>query len=372
MDAHLNSLGNPHSDVQAPSDNSPGHTQSSSAESAPQQHSDVIPPNTIPLERRLEAERAAQAHRAATRTQNPPRDPHRGTGQPAWHRVVLRYQGSADLSLEDLRAYRFNDGDVDEPDTEDDTEEEDYDEAEDNDDEADPADDDGPELDNPLLAQRRSFPVTLNSSAWRPPKVECTICQDDFTDKPKSVRRLICGHSHCDDCIKANAHSALDSAPFSPAKCCHVIPRETLTRAGAFTDDEAKRYSNKMEELTNPHYKLYCWGEGCGAFIPLANQKKRVGECEQCGKKTCKTCRQKSHFGGCDQEKLQELRNSEDLVYKLAGNKGWKRCPNCLNIVQKHGGCNHMACHCGQGFCYACGQAVSAEQHVCSKESEPV
>ncbi|KAI0593462.1 hypothetical protein F4775DRAFT_586794 [Biscogniauxia sp. FL1348] len=215
---------------------------------------------------------------------------------------------------------------------------------------------------------RGSFPVVLNSQAWRPANVECTICLDSFP--ASSIKRLTCGHSHCHGCIKLNARVALDSTPFSPAKCCHVIPRELLQRAEAFTDDEAKRYSNRMEELTNPHYKLYCWVSGCGAFIPAANQKKRVGECTECGKRTCKVCRQKSHFGACDQGKLQEQQNSEDLVYKLAENKGWKRCPNCLNIVQKHGGCNHMSCNCGQSFCYACGQAFSGgvDAHLCTKD----
>ncbi|KAI1487023.1 hypothetical protein F5X96DRAFT_673061 [Biscogniauxia mediterranea] len=218
---------------------------------------------------------------------------------------------------------------------------------------------------------RPSFPVVLNSQAWRPAKVECTICLDSYL--PSSIKRLTCGHSHCDDCIKLNARVALESSPFSPAKCCHVIPRELLTRANAFTGDEAKRYSHRMEELTNPHYKLYCSAADCGAFIPVANQRTRVGECPECGKKTCKACRQKSHWGPCDQEKLQEQKNSEDLVYKLAAHKGWKRCPNCLNIVQKHGGCNHMSCNCGQSFCYACGHAFSGgtDAHLCSKDPMP-
>jgi hypothetical protein len=170
--------------------------------------------------------------------------------------------------------------------------------------------------------------------------VTCLICEEKHPRK--DLFRSLCNHWHCLKCLKENALIALKSNPFTPARCCLVIPKESLGYVGALTEDELKQYSVKMEELTNPRRKLYCWGEDCGAFIPLDSRKRRVGECASCGRKTCKTCHAKSHFGACDQSKLKEAKEGVDEVYRLAESKGWKRCPNCLNMVQKDGGCNHM------------------------------
>ncbi|KAI8628215.1 hypothetical protein F5Y19DRAFT_145224 [Xylariaceae sp. FL1651] len=170
--------------------------------------------------------------------------------------------------------------------------------------------------------------------------VACVVCEDEFLRK--NLYRTMCNHWHCIKCLKANAFVALTSNPFTPAKCCQVIPTESLHQIGALSTDEFKQYEAKMEELTNPRRKLYCWGEDCGAFIPLDNRKRRVGECAKCERRTCKVCRAKSHFGACDKAKLLEVKEGEEEIYRLAEAKGWKRCPNCLNMVQKDGGCNHM------------------------------
>lgn len=53
-----------------------------------------------------------------------------------------------------------------------------------------------------------------------------------------------------------------------------------------------------------------------------------------------------------------ELRSVEDAaILRMAAQHAWKRCPapGCGHIVEKTDGCNHMRCHCGVGFCYACG-----------------
>ncbi|KAI1081780.1 hypothetical protein F5B20DRAFT_57378 [Whalleya microplaca] len=200
-------------------------------------------------------------------------------------------------------------------------------------------------------------------------QVECLICGDSFTTAG-GIYQLGCRHMHCTACVKNNAKSSLESMPFAPAKCCQVIPKETLKHLKVFTDDEFKRYVIKLEELVTPHKKLYCWGEDCGAFIPMANNKKRVGQCDQCARRTCKKCGLKSHFGPCDQSKIQDTLQGEEQVLKLAKLQGWKRCVNCLNLVQKDGGCNHMSCTCGQQFCYKCGHAMTTP-HQCVKHQAP-
>ncbi|KAI8949750.1 hypothetical protein F4801DRAFT_390356 [Xylaria longipes] len=194
--------------------------------------------------------------------------------------------------------------------------------------------------------------------------VTCAICKEDYPRK--DICCLLCRHWHCKDCFTGNFRIALKSNPFVPAKCCGVIPSDLLSQFGALTANEVEQYKVKMEELTNPRSKLYCWG--CAAYIPNDRRTRKVGDCGLCGKRTCKACRAKSHFGACDKTKIQTDIEAEDEVYLLAESKGWKRCPNCLNLVQKNGGCNHMTCNCGQDFCYLCGQVYGSGPHTCEQE----
>ncbi|TRX98865.1 hypothetical protein FHL15_000207 [Xylaria flabelliformis] len=201
------------------------------------------------------------------------------------------------------------------------------------------------------------------------PKKNCAICDEEYPIN--ELRVLFCNHWHCRSCLRGNVRVALSSRPFAPAKCCSVIPAELLRQFGGLTTNEIEQYKVKMEELTNPRSKLYCWG--CAAYIPNAQRTKRVGDCSVCGKRTCKACRAKSHFGACDKTKTQADGAVEDGVYLLAELKGWKRCPNCLNLIQKNGGCNHMTCSCGENFCYLCGEVYGiygSSSHTCERQQQ--
>jgi len=41
------------------------------------------------------------------------------------------------------------------------------------------------------------------------------------------------------------------------------------------------------------------------------------------------------------------------------------QCPHCLQLVNRSAGCNHMACACGESFCYSCGGKTSGEESSC-------
>ncbi|KAI1330893.1 hypothetical protein F5Y16DRAFT_424286 [Xylariaceae sp. FL0255] len=193
---------------------------------------------------------------------------------------------------------------------------------------------------DPMPFGHRGLPRAEAYSHNEVPTVKCVVCEEKF--RVNQVYTAACHHYHCADCLKANVRSSLSSLPFRPVKCCFAIPSEQLRNFGALSADEVKQYELKVEELTNPYRKLYCWGQDCGAFISVSERSKRVGTCTSCGRKTCKACNEKSHWGPCNKDKLQETRDSEEEVEKLAETKGWKRCPNCLTLIQKAAGCNHM------------------------------
>ena len=168
--------------------------------------------------------------------------------------------------------------------------------------------------------------------------VKCNTCLDSVPSE--WVQTLSCQHVHCHGCLAANVRNCLDTKPFKAAKCCQVIPTRTIKMMDSIlSEDELDAYDAKMTELTSPAMKIYC--VGCGNPLVIGSRK-RSGECQQCGVKTCKSCRLKTHKGKCDKSKLEEAHQSEELVYKLAKSKGWKACPNCGNVAQKSSGCNHM------------------------------
>jgi hypothetical protein len=173
-------------------------------------------------------------------------------------------------------------------------------------------------------------------------KEECVACGDSFNQGAGEAIRLRCRHLHCLDCLKRNAQSSLTNKPFAPAKCCsRVIDLDALVAAGSFTPEETKQYESKVEELTTPESKLYCYA--CNAFIPKSNYSKVwVATCEACKVNTCRRCGHKSHRPGCKPENLVANKSQSDAVLSLASSKKWKKCPNCTQLIEKAAGCNFM------------------------------
>ncbi|KAI0490019.1 hypothetical protein F4859DRAFT_509596 [Xylaria cf. heliscus] len=141
----------------------------------------------------------------------------------------------------------------------------------------------------------------------------CSICNGDYPTK--DLCALICGHIHCRDCLQMNFRTALESRPFLPARCCLTLSIDQFHDYDPLTEKEVREYHNRMEELTTTQGKLYCWG--CAAYISIDRRTKRIGDCDLCGKRTCRTCRAKSHFGPCDKTKLQADKAAEDSVVLL-------------------------------------------------------
>jgi hypothetical protein len=138
-----------------------------------------------------------------------------------------------------------------------------------------------------------------------------------------------------------------------PFKCCdQEVPVDLLS--DLLSADFQARYSLLVLELSTPN-PIYCSNRICGVFLPPANARgPDLMECFCCGNGTCRHCRNWNHPGiECWADTAtQEAR-------ALAGAKGWKACPFCLNMVERSSGCLHMTCRCGKQFCYRCGRPWS-------------
>lgn len=174
----------------------------------------------------------------------------------------------------------------------------------------------------------------------------CVICNSSASSED-GVRftKLPCGHHHCARCLGFAFNMAVRGRPFRPARCCPKTPSidPGVLRAGVDATEVEQHMDAYLAHLDEHDCrdKLFCHAPTCSAFIPVAARSPRVGTCPKCGRKTCKRCRARSHWGACRAEALKALKGDEQLL-DLAGRKNWKRCPDCGVMVERANGCPHM------------------------------
>ncbi|KAL1695837.1 hypothetical protein GGG16DRAFT_86208 [Schizophyllum commune] len=219
----------------------------------------------------------------------------------------------------------------------------------------------------------------------------CGICLDVFqlTNSPIKAAasansssklpfglRLPCpsGHSYCIDCLSSHIKSKLDpsgdgtgagpSAIVFPIRCPECSPEEWPT---GITDDVAQRVLSEKgmvmwhtQRLLDSLPKLYCPNKQCSALVQAHEDADEPrAECPSCMQAMCVPCRVAWHQDlSC--EEFQALppdeRDPEDrALLELARAQSWRRCPECMVIVELTVGCNHMICRCGTHFCFRCG-----------------
>ncbi|KAI0398555.1 hypothetical protein F5Y17DRAFT_411060 [Xylariaceae sp. FL0594] len=204
------------------------------------------------------------------------------------------------------------------------------------------------------------------SPQFPPDFLQCDGCLEPVTDR-NYAEMSNCAHRYCRDCSDRMIKISLESKPFGPLRCCGIIPIEDFHSLALISPDQRKKYEKLMEEVTLPIPKLYCWDKDCNEYIPSANRNRRVGRCDACEKKTCKACRQKSHFGPCDPAVVKQSQDETSQIMQLGATKKWKLCPNCQQMIQKSGGCQHIICKCEQHFCFVCGQPWHPSGHHCDR-----
>ncbi|KAF2396056.1 hypothetical protein EJ06DRAFT_454528, partial [Trichodelitschia bisporula] len=174
---------------------------------------------------------------------------------------------------------------------------------------------------------------------------KCHLCIDEFP--ASEIIALSCTHASCTDCLKALfLHATANEAQFPP-RCCRPIPLALI--APALSSAEYSAYVAASEEFSTPN-RTYCSNRTCGRFISPNYISAELAICSACGTSTCAHCKNSAHADACSSD--------EDLqaVLALAKEKGWRRCGQCRNMVEKTVGCYHISCTCGFQWCYLCGE----------------
>ncbi|RAK73231.1 BRcat and Rcat domain-containing protein, partial [Aspergillus fijiensis CBS 313.89] len=174
----------------------------------------------------------------------------------------------------------------------------------------------------------------------------CTGCTEDISRA--KVARSHCSHNYCSSCLERCFKSSLTEGGRFPPRCCGR-PYDIATVGKHLTPETLRQYEKKKVEFETPN-KVYCSRGRCSAFIPSTWIANNTANCPNCGHQTCAVCKEPFHTGFCSQNTDYNRQMSAARKY------GWQTCPHCRRLVERHSGCQHVACLCGVDFCYFCGR----------------
>lgn len=162
---------------------------------------------------------------------------------------------------------------------------------------------------------------------------ECTSCEDRFA--AKDLITTSCGHCYCGSCLSMVFNAAVSDESLYPPSCCVQMPIP-IEHAKRFLDPEfGATFEEKGVEFSTVD-RTYCSDPTCSKFIPLGTTYNGTVYCYTCDKGTCVVCKAPAHEGDCPAD--LELA----AILKYAEEMHWQRCFNCLTVVQRQQGCNHM------------------------------
>ena len=193
---------------------------------------------------------------------------------------------------------------------------------------------------------------------------QCAICLSYF--RPDDCMQCSgCpenAHWLCLPCFSDYAHQAV-SFPLKCIQCDAYYDR--IVQQIILPSQLLKKHEEKLEELdrkvalnSNVSGVLRC----CNlvGVVEVGQEGNGYITCPTCKTNYCLRCGSPRHEGSCTQW-------SVNSTQEWAHQNGAQRCPNCHELIQKNGGCNHMTCRkpmgCGYEFCYVCLQKWPCARH---------
>ncbi|KAH0160733.1 hypothetical protein KCU67_g6615, partial [Aureobasidium melanogenum] len=165
-------------------------------------------------------------------------------------------------------------------------------------------------------------------------EIECLACCTDVVRTEAYINT--CGHPYCRKCVNRLFKTAVRDESLWPPQCCKaemsIKTIEHLLREDLIPLVKVRQ----VEMSTHISDRTYC--ATCTTFIPENKIREKTGTCSKCWTSTCTECKEKDHIGDCQIKLQQDIKDLELLAEK----NGWKKCSNCLMLVEHNTGCNHM------------------------------
>jgi len=189
----------------------------------------------------------------------------------------------------------------------------------------------------------------------------------------KALHTLPCQHNCCEACIRGLVSQATVDETKMPPQCCSQSIPSTIIK-GLLNREEQDKFMKAVWLCNTPwEARIFCPDTACGEFIPKRAKidPKHPFEvaCRKCRSRACSICKGPAHAVGQDCPADWEL----DVVTQVRENSSWRRCYNCINLVEVAHGCTHIICQCKAEFCYHCGavwDSMAGCPNNCSNEEE--
>eukprot|EP01113_Clastostelium_recurvatum_P009195 TRINITY_DN143_c0_g1_i1.p1 TRINITY_DN143_c0_g1~~TRINITY_DN143_c0_g1_i1.p1 ORF type:complete len:376 (-),score=62.17 TRINITY_DN143_c0_g1_i1:39-1166(-) len=224
--------------------------------------------------------------------------------------------------------------------------------------------------------------------------VHCKICTEDVKDTPSSSYAYDCGHVYCRPCLLEYYEHMIGAGNVLDMKCPNpqcsylvaakdvkaIVSKSLFERYDRFTvlavlAREERVWWCPLPKCAQP--TITCGGDGGGPPSSVANDDVAApARCATCDHTWCLRCNEEPHPAQPSCEKAARARRkSRDANEKKSATQfnGWakanrdyvKKCPNCVAIIQKNEGCNHMTCKsCKHQFCWVCMGAYTTAHYT--------
>ena len=218
-------------------------------------------------------------------------------------------------------------------------------------------------------------------------KGKCLICLEEYEFANQDNYYLDCGCIVHGPCFDDYIENAINSGKV-PIKCpyCNKEDINEIYIKDSLNKNNKINLIEKFEKfymnyfiMQHPEDISCCPTPGCNyAFI--YEEGDDYFECPLCKKEYCLKCKSDWHEGKtCEEFKEyrrmgilgKDQKQLDELFFNFARGSKFKQCPYCKNWVEKNEGCNHIACRCGNHFCYFCGKGMNGNiyNHDCSNNN---
>ncbi|KAJ6799768.1 putative E3 ubiquitin-protein ligase ARI2 [Iris pallida] len=212
----------------------------------------------------------------------------------------------------------------------------------------------------------------------------CNICFEDVS--PGEATEMDCGHCYCNGCWTEHFIVKIKDGQSRRIRCmapkCNAVCDEAIVRnlVSATHPDIADRFDRFLlaSYIEDNNKVKWCPSvPNCGNAIRVEGDIYCEVECT-CGLQFCFSCLLEAHSPcSCFMWELwkKKCQDESETVNWITVNT--KPCPKCHKPVEKNGGCNLVACICGQAFCWLCGDATGRDHtwssisgHSCGRFKE--
>lgn len=243
-------------------------------------------------------------------------------------------------------------------------------------------------------ARKKAYEVYLKECEANRLLLECECCYTE--NLPEETIQCAGGHLFCKTCAQRYVESRLAGDTGVPQLRCPstdgcqaLLTRSELLRV--LSQDLYDKYEKLLEKASIEAVKLHGGLEGLeqcpfcdfAMEMNLPPEENRIFVClnEQCGKESCRLCKEENHIPFPCEKKEKKAQTSYRLTMEESMTDALIReCPTCkekgvVSRFVKETGCNKMTCpKCKGWVCYQCCAAIPKKVgygHFCQHARNP-